>query len=214
MSEDLSKLKDIIRTNIRNIKEVADALVHIREKLLATEETVAELVNRVEGIESRAIPTTSDGIRMFGVVSNENTVATSPRTPDLDVEESDLGALIAQHPKWLRPFSVQAELEKHDLEVEILRLRRSSTGYLRVLRLSNGSEWGYIEEMSYERYARVSLLKEVFEMKDERSLGSSDPLISNWTTAWVYEPVRLQSLQRGARWEILQKGVLVTETAE
>lgn len=214
MSEDLSKLKDIIRTNIRNIKEVADALVYIREKLLATEETVSELVNKVEGIESRATPTTSEGIRMFGVASNESAVATSAGTPDLDVEESELGPLIAQHPKWLRPFSVQAELEKHDLEVETLRLRRSSTGYLRILRLSNGSEWGYIEEMSYERYARVTLLKEVFEMKEERSRGPSNPLISNWKTAWVFEPMKLQSLQRGARWEILQKGILVTEGAE
>lgn len=213
MAEDLTKLKEIIRTNIRNIKEVADALVHVREKLLATEETVAELVNRVECIESRSSSTTAEGVRLFGVSSNEG-AAPSTRTPDLDVEESELGELIAQHPKWLRPFSIQAELEKHDLEVETLRLRRSSTGYLRILRLSNGTEWAYIEEISYERYARVSLLKEIFEIKRETDPMAKNTLISNWTTAWVYEPVKLQSLQRGARWEILQKGVLVTEATK
>lgn len=210
MSDDFSKLKDIIRTNIRNIKEVADALVYMREKLLATEETVAELVNRVESVETRSSPTTAEGVRMFGVSSNES-AASSAGTPDLDVEESELGGLIAQHPRWLRPFSVQAELEKHDLEVETLRLRRSSTGYLRILRLSNGTEWAYIEEMSYERFTRVSLLKEIFEIKGEEDPKTKMAIISNWTTAWVYEPVKLQSLQRGARWEILQKGVLVTE---
>ena len=201
MSEDLSKLKDIIRTNIRNIKEVADTLVYVRERLLATEETVSELMDRVEKIEGRTGPSTSDGVRMFGVSSNQSDTIVSG-TPDLDIEPSELGQIIFQHPRWLRPFSVQAELEKHDLEVETLRLRRSSSGYIRILRLSNGTEWAYFEELSFERYSRLPLLRKVFDLKNPNT---------EWSKAIVEEPVKLQSLQRGARWEIIAKGKLFTE---
>lgn len=201
MSEDISKLKDIIRTNIRNIKEVADTLVYVRERLLATEETVAELIDRVEQVEGRTGPTTSDGVRMFGVGSNQSDASVGG-TPDLDVDPSELGQLIVQHPRWLRPFSVQAELEKHELEVETLRLRRSSSGYMRVLRLSNGTEWAYFEEISFERYSRLPLLRQVFELNNQNS---------EWSYACVEDPLKLQSLQRGARWEIIAKGKLFTE---
>jgi hypothetical protein len=201
MTEDLSKLKDIIRTNIRNIKEVADTLVHIREKLLATEETVAEIINRVEVLEKKTVATTTEGVRIFGVANNQLDTAVN-NTPELDIESLELGELIAQHPRWLRPFSIQAELEKHELEIETLRLRRSSAGYMRVIRLSNGTEWGYLEEISFERYSRLTLLNQVFD------LNSTD---STWNTAWVNNPIKLQSLQRGARWEIIAKGELITE---
>ena len=201
MSEDLSKLKDIIRTNIRNIKEVADTLVYVRERLLATEETVAELIDRVEQVEGRTGPTTSDGVRMFGVGSNQSDTSVGG-TPDLDMEPSDLGQIIVQHPRWLRPFSVQAELEKHELEVETLRLKRSSSGYMRVVRLSNGTEWAYFEEISFERYSRLPLLRQVFDLDNPNS---------EWSSAWVEDPIKLQSLQRGARWEIIAKGKLFTE---
>lgn len=201
MSEDLSKLKDIIRTNIRNIKEVADTLVYVRERLLATEETVAELIDRVEQVEGRTGPTTSDGVRMFGVGSNQSDASVGG-TPDLDVDPSELGQLIVQHPRWLRPFSVQAELEKHELEVETLRLRRSSSGYMRVVRLSNGTEWAYFEAISFERYSRLGLLRQVFDLTSPTS---------EWSSAWVEDPIKLQSLQRGARWEIIAKGKLFTE---
>jgi hypothetical protein len=201
MSEDLSKLKDIIRTNIRNIKEVADTLVYVRERLLATEETVSELMDRVEKMEGRTAPSTSDGVRMFGVSSNKTDTVVSG-TLDLDIEPSELGQIIFQHPKWLRPFSVQAELEKHELEVETLRLRRSSSGYIRILRLSDGTEWAYFEELSFERYTRLPLLGKVFELKNPNT---------EWSNAIVEEPVKLQSLQRGARWEIIAKGKLFTE---
>jgi hypothetical protein len=201
MSEDLSKLKDIIRSNIRNIKEVADTLVYVREMLLATQETVAELIDRVELIEGRSGPTTSDGVRMFGVGSNQSDTSVGG-APDLDIEPSELGQIIVQHPRWLRPFSVQAELEKHELEVETLRLRRSSSGYMRVLRLSNGTEWAYFEEISFERYSRLPLLRQVFELNNQNS---------EWSYACVEDPLKLQSLQRGARWEIIAKGKLFTE---
>lgn len=201
MSDDLSKLKDIIRTNIRNIKEVADTLVYVRESLLATQETVAELIDRVELIEGRSGPTTSDGVRMFGVGGTQSDTSAGG-TPDLDMEPSELGQVIVQHPRWLRPFSVQAELEKHDLEVVTLRLRRSSSGYMRVLRLSNGTEWAYIEEISFERYSRLPLLRQVFELNNQNS---------EWSSACVENAVKLQSLQRGARWEIIAKGKLITE---
>jgi len=201
MSEDLSKLKDIIRTNIRNIKEVADTLVYVRERLLATEETVSELMDRVEKMEGRTGLSTSDGVRMFGVSSNQSDTVVSG-TPDLDIEPSEIGQIIFQHPKWLRPFSVQAELEKHELEVETLRLRRSSSGYIRILRLSDGTEWAYVEGLSFERYTRLPLLGKVFDLKNPNT---------EWSNAIVEEPVKLQSLQRGARWEIIAKGTLFTE---
>jgi len=201
MSEDLSKLKDIIRTNIRNIKEVADSLLHLKEKLSATEETVAEVVNKLENIESKSGPITNDGIRMFGVSSNEANAAVAG-IPDLDLDHSELGKIIAQHPNWLRPFSVVAELEKHELDAEILRLKRSSSGYMRIIKLSNGTEWAYLEEISFDRYSRLVLLQQVFDIIS---------LNAKWSTAWVKEPVKLQSLQKGARWEIMTKGKLITE---
>lgn len=201
MSEDLSKLKDIIRSNIRNIKEVADTLIFTREKLIATQETVAEILDRVEHLESKTVPTTSDGVKMYGVGRNIADTTVSG-TPDLDLDASELGQLIGQHPRWLRPFSIQAELEKHELEVETIRIRRSSSGYMRVIRLSNGTEWAYLEEISFERYSRLALLREVFDI---------DSLNSNWSSAWVDEPIKLQSLQKGARWEIITKGKLFAE---
>ncbi|MCP9807884.1 hypothetical protein KBY58_00340 [Cyanobium sp. HWJ4-Hawea] len=201
MSEELSKLKDIIRVNIRNVKEVADTLVYVRERLLATEEVVAELISRVEEVESRRGPTTSDGVRMFGVGANQSE-SNARGAPDLDIDKAELVQIIVQHPKWLRPFSVQAELEKHELEVETLRLRRSSSGYMRVVRLSNGTEWAYLEEMSFERFSHLTLLRQVFDLSSARS---------EWASAWVEDPIKLQSLQRGARWEIVGKGKLITE---
>ena len=202
MIDDLSKIKDIIRSNIRNIKEVADTLIFEREKLIATQETVAEILDRLEKLESKTVPTTSDGVKMFGVVSNKSDTSVGG-TPDLDLESSELAQLIGQHPQWLRPFSVQAELEKHELEVETIRLRRSSSGYMRVIRLSNGTEWAYLEEISFERYSRLALLREVFDINRSNS---------DWSSAWVDEPIKLQSLQRGSRWEIITKGKLFTES--
>jgi len=205
MAEDLTKLKEIIRSNIRNIKEIADALVYVREKLLATQETVDELMTRVEGLELKKSGANIDGVPVFSVGNSENSQVGN-RTPELDAEEAEIGELIAQHPKWLRPFSVQAELEKHEIEVETLRLRRSTTGYLRVIRLTNGTEWAYFENMSYDRYSRMPLLKDVFDLS---SRGKGE--VVTWSSAIIEKPVRLQALQRGARWEILAKGLLVCE---
>ena len=206
MAEDLTKLKEIIRSNIRNIKEVADALVYVREKLLATQETVDELMTRVEGLELKRSGANIDGVPVFSVGNSENSLV-SNRTLELDADEAEIGTLIAQHPKWLRPFSVQAELEKHDLEVETLRLRRSTTGYLRVIRLTNGSEWAYFENMSYDRYTRMPLLKDVFDLS-----SSGKDTEGRWSSALIEKPVRLQALQRGARWEILGKGLIICES--
>jgi len=206
MAEDLTKLKEIIRSNIRNIKEVADALVYVREKLLATQETVDELMTRVEGLELKRSGASLDGVPVFTVGNSENSQVGN-RTLELDADEAEIGTLIAQHPKWLRPFSVQAELEKHDLEVETLRLRRSTTGYLRVIRLTNGSEWAYFENISYDRYMRLPLLKDVFDLS-----SSGKDAEGRWSSALIEKPVRLQALQRGARWEILGKGLLVCES--
>jgi len=205
MAEDLTKLKEIIRSNIRNIKEIADALVYVREKLLATQETVDELMTRVEGLELKKSGANIDGVPVFSVGNSENSQVGN-RTPELEAEEAEIGELIAQHPKWLRPFSVQAELEKHEIEVETLRLRRSTTGYLRVIRLTNGTEWAYFENMSYDRYSRMPLLKDVFDLS---SRGKGE--VVTWSSAIIEKPVRLQALQRGARWEILAKGLLVCE---
>jgi len=206
MAEDLTKLKEIIRSNIRNIKEVADTLVYVREKLLATQETVDELMTRVEGLELKRSGASLDGVPVFTVGNSENSQVGN-RTLELDADEAEIGTLIAQHPKWLRPFSVQAELEKHDLEVETLRLRRSTTGYLRVIRLTNGSEWAYFENISYDRYMRLPLLKDVFDLS-----SSGKDAEGRWSSALIEKPVRLQALQRGARWEILGKGLLVCES--
>lgn len=203
MAEDLAKLKEIIRKNISSIKEVADALVNVRDKLLATEQTVSEIITRVERLELNNAPTTSDGVRMFGVTSNSY-VQADPSAVELDIESGELSELILQHPTWLRPFTLPAELEKHEPEAEVIRLKRSSSGYLRVIRLSNGSEWGYFEEISIGRFTRLPLLQEVFVQE------MGQPI---WNSAWVSKPLKLQALQRGARWEIVGKGTIMTDRA-
>jgi len=205
--DELSKLKDIIRANIKNIKEVADNLVYLREKFFAMDEVIEELLGRVESLESKTASTVSStGVKMFGV----GVTASSPTQTvnDLDLSLEDLKELIIQHPSWLRPFSVLAELEKHELEVDTIRLRRSPSGYLRVVRISDGTEWAYFENMSRDRFSRLPLLKEIFVFGSE--LGSQ--AVEDWCTAWVATPSRLQSLQRGARWEILEPGQLLIES--
>jgi len=205
--DELSKLKDIIRANIKNIKEVADNLVYLREKFLSMDEVIEELLGRVESLESKTASTVSStGVKMFGV----GVTASSPSQTvnDLDLSLEDLKELIIQHPSWLRPFSVLAELEKHELEVDTIRLRRSPSGYLRVVRISDGTEWAYFETMSRDRFARLPLLKEIFVFGSE--LRSQ--VVEDWCTAWVSIPSRLQSLQRGARWEILEPGQLLIES--
>lgn len=199
---DVSQLREIVRLNIRNIKEVADALINVREMLLATQETVEEVLHRVERLEGSQHPTTSDGVKMYAAGSNDR-LSENAAFPELDVDVADLTGLILQHPSWLRPFSVLAEIEKHQLESETLRLRRTSSGYLRVIRLTNGTEWAYFEAISNDRFTRLKLLSEVF-----------DPIAKpeNWMSAWVSQPVKLQSLQKGARWEILVKGKLIVES--
>jgi len=162
-------------------------------------------MTRGEGLELKKSGANIDGVPVFSVGNSENSQVGN-RTPELDAEEAEIGELIAQHPKWLRPFSVQAELEKHEIEVETLRLRRSTTGYLRVIRLTNGTEWAYFENMSYDRYSRMPLLKDVFDLS---SRGKGE--VVTWSSAIIEKPVRLQALQRGARWEILAKGLLVCE---
>lgn len=202
MTEDLSKLKEIIRANIRNIKEVADALVQLREKAQATEETVSEVLDRIEQLENSNLGRTQSGVRMFGVNSNSISLANSLDAPDLDLEGSDLSELISQHPSWLRPFSVPAEIEKHGLDGDIFRIKRSSAGYLRVVRLSNGTEWAYFEAISADRFSRIPLLGQLFDFNGDQE---------SWSTAWVSEPLRLQSLQKGSRWEVLGRGKFCVE---
>jgi hypothetical protein len=204
MAEDLSKLKEIIRNNIRSTKEITEALFNVKEKMLATQETVGEILNRLDQLEA-GNTNTIDGVRVFSV-GNSETGEKSSRTPDLDIEQAELRELITQHPRWLRPFSVLAELEKHELEVETLRFRRSTVGYLRVIKLVDGSEWAYFEQMTYERFSRMPLLKEIFEINSREAITTA-----KWSTAFIDEPVRLQALQKGSRWELLNKGTLITE---
>ena len=205
--DELSRLKDIIRANIKNIKEVADNLVYLREKFFAMDEVIEELLGRVESLESKtASSVSSTGVKMFGVGGNAS--SSTQVTNDLDLTIEDLKEIIIQHPSWLRPFSVLAELEKHELEVDTIRLRRSPSGYLRVIRITDGTEWAYFENMSRDRFTRLPLLKEIFVIGPEETSQGDE----RWSTAWVSTPSRLQSLQRGARWEILEPGKLLIES--
>jgi hypothetical protein len=204
MAEDLSKLREIIRNNIRSTKEITEELLNVKEKMLATQETVGEILNRLDQLEA-GNTNTIDGVRVFSV-GNSETGEKSSRTPDLDIDQAELRELITQHPRWLRPFSVLAELEKHELEVETLRFRRSTVGYLRVIKLVDGSEWAYFEQMTYERFSRMPLLKEIFEINSREAITTA-----KWSTAFIDEPVRLQALQKGSRWELLNKGTIITE---
>ncbi len=140
-----------------------------------------------------------------GVASVSPTASQSLQA--LDMEQDALPELIMQHPSWLRPFTVSAELEKHELEEDIYRLTRSKSGYLRVIRLINGTEWAYFEEMTKDRFLRIPLLSEIYsDTSNKEELA--------WATAWTVKPLKLQTLQRGARWEILDFGEYVSQPFE
>ena len=204
MADGYQKLKDILRSNIKAVQDLADNLFFVREKLAATEETVADLLARVEELE--AIPSSGvvDGVRAFSATSGSSAAPATHQLQALDLEPEALPCLIMQHPSWLRPFSVVAEVEYHQLEEDSFRLLRSKTGYLRVIRLGNGTEWAYFEEMSKERFQRIPLLSKIFA-------DSEGKYEFSWARAWTSTPLRLQTLQRGSRWEILELGQYVSE---
>ena len=203
MAEDFQRFKDILRSNIKAVKDVADNLFYVRDKLEATQETVEELLQRVENLEAKRPPTQVGGVVAFSAGSASGSSLSSHQLQALDLEPELLQDLISQHPNWLRAFTVEAELEKHELEVDTFRLARSKAGYLRVIRLSNGSEWAYFEVMSRERFLRIPLLAQIF-------LNSS-PDEMDWMKAWTSKPIRLQTLQRGSRWEVYEFGQYNTE---
>ena len=192
---------DECRRIIYSVKDLADNLLILKEKLRTAEDTIAEILDKIEKLECGSNFKSNDGVKMFRVNSNES-YATVARIPDLDLDQSELSQIIIQHPNWLKPFSVQAELEKNDSNEEKLRIKKSSSGYLKVVRLSNGTEWAFFEEMSFERYSRLILLRKIFEIQNNNK---------KWSSAWVKEPVKLISLQKGARWEIIMNGKLFTE---
>lgn len=207
MTEEFQKLKDILRSNIKAIKDVADNLFYVKDKLDATQETVADLIVRVEELESKGSISSVGGVMAFNAAGSTVSTSTPLTLQALDLEEEALPELIMQHPSWLRPFTVLAELEKHELEEDIYRLIRSQSGYLRVIRLVNGMEWAYFEEMTKERFLRIPLLSEIFsDIEHTKEL--------EWGTAWTVKPIRLQALQRGARWEILDIGQYVSATIQ
>ncbi len=204
MSDEYQKLKDILRSNIKAVKDVTDNLFYVKDKLDATQETVADLLARVEELEANPSSGVVDGVRAFSATSGSSAATVSQQMQALDLEPEALPALIMQHPSWLRPFSVVAEVEYHQLEQDSFRLLRSKTGYLRVIRLSNGTEWAYFEEMSKERFQRIPLLSKIFADSEEKYEFS-------WATAWTSTPLRLQTLQRGSRWEVIELGHYVSE---
>lgn len=204
MDADLAKLKDVLKSHMNRLKEVVDSLIFFREKLLATETVVVELVNRVEKLESTVGKYTSDGVRIFDVPVGVSTSAV-PSHLELDIKRQELPGLILQHPQWLRPFSIKVELEKTESDEEKIFVKRSSTGYLWVVRLKDGTEWAYFEQISRDRFDRLPLLQKIFHPIQACSN-------SNWTNAWVAEPVRLQPLQRGARWVVLELGKVLSES--
>lgn len=198
MADDYQRLKDILRSNVKAVKDVADNLFYVRDKLEATQETVEELLQRVEGLEAKKTSTQIGGVAAFNAGSSLGSSAASHQIQALDLEPEQLPDLISQHPTWLRPFTVEAELEKHELEEDFFRLARSKAGYLRVIRLTDGSEWAYFETMSGERFLRLPLLAQVFI--------NSSPDVTNFMQVWTDKPVRLQTLQRGSRWEVYEYG--------
>ena len=207
MPDEYQKLKDILRTNIKAVKDVTDNLFYVRDKLDATQETVADLLARVEELEANPSSGVVDGVRAFSATSGSSAATVTQQLQALDLEPEALPDLIMQHPSWLRPFSVAAEVEYHQLEEDSFRLLRSKMGYLRVIRLSNGTEWAYFEEMSNERFQRIPLLSKIF-------MDSAGKYELSWARAWTSIPLRLQTLQRGSRWEILELGQYVSERGE
>ena len=206
MSAEIQKLKEILRANIKQVKNLAENLFYLRDKLEATQETVEQLVNRVENLE-RNNPNQAQEqgiVRSFAATDGVSSAHQTTNSQALDLEEHELPELIIQHPSWLRPFSVTAEVEKHSLEEEVYRLIRSTNGYLRVVRLTNGSEWAYFEQMSQERFLRIPLLREIYH-------GEQLWTESSLSYIWSSRPAKLQTLQRGSRWELVENGELISE---
>ena len=128
MPDEYQKLKDILRSNIKAVKDVTDNLFYVKDKLDATQETVADLLARVEELESNPSSGVVDGVRAFSATSGSSTATVTHQLQALDLDPEALPDLIMQHPSWLRPFSVEAEVEYHQLEEESFRLLRSKTG--------------------------------------------------------------------------------------
>ena len=206
MSAEIQKLKEILRANIKQVKSLAENLFYLRDKLEATQETVEQLFNRIEQLEKNS-PSQPQGpgvIRSFATTDGMSSSHQTSNSHALDLEEHELPELIIQHPTWLRPFSITAEVEKHSLEEEVYRFIRSTSGYLRVVRLTDGSEWAYFEQMSQERFLRIPLLREIYH-------GEQLQAESTLSYIWSSKPAKLQTLQRGSRWELLENGELISE---
>ena len=55
MPDEYQRLKDILRSNIKAVKDVTDNLFYVKDKLDATQDTVADLLARVEELEANLL---------------------------------------------------------------------------------------------------------------------------------------------------------------
>lgn len=198
MPEDLSRIKEVIKANMRNIQELSDIVIEVKKKVVEIEEITAGVLNRLDKVEGIRGFIGDEGVRMFASPGGSSP-SNSSTSPVLDLEPEELGGIISQHPTWLRAFSINTELERVEDETERVRLKRSSSGYVRVIRLENGSEWAYIDEMPIDRFKRLPLLSSIFTADAENPL---------WNTAWTETAAQVQTLLKGARWEVVCGGKL------
>jgi hypothetical protein len=199
MKSSKTGIRNILYDNIKDMKQLTLKIIDISKKLDSLECTVRYIYSKLE-ISENSNSDLSSGIKSFPVPHESLLHNYSSTQRSLDSSRDELKDIIYQHPGWLKSFSITAELQKKLGNEKQVRLIRSSSGYIKVIRLTDGSEWAYIEPMKIERFKRILLLNEAFEHLD---LSTKENL-----TVFVTSPIKVQPLQKSMLWEITCLGKL------
>ncbi|MFN9622586.1 MAG: hypothetical protein ACK587_07115 [Cyanobacteriota bacterium] len=199
MKSNKTGIRNILYDNIKDMKQLTLKIIDISKKLDNLECTVKYIYSKLE-ISENSNSDLSSGIKSFPVPHESLLHNYSSTQRSLDSSRDELKDIIYQHPGWLKSFSITAELQKKQGNEKQVRLIRSSSGYIKVIRLTDGSEWAYIEPMKIERFKRILLLNEAFEHLD---LSTKENL-----TVFVTSPIKVQPLQKSMLWEITCLGKL------
>jgi hypothetical protein len=197
MQSNLTKLRDIVSRNIKDMRILADKLISTMETVGNLEETLSRVHQKIDLIEKNRVHA-SPGVKVFSISQDSLSENATVNQLSLDSNPDELRDLISQHPNWLRPFAINAELHRRNDTEDRIKIIRSSSGYMRVIRLLNGSEWSYIEPMRSERFNRIPMLKKIFE--------TPETVLSQESTIFVVTPLKIQPLQKSVLWEIICNG--------
>jgi hypothetical protein len=197
--DNMSMIRNIVHNNIHDLKILSEKLLSTIERVSILEESITQIYLKFELMQGNQT-LGSSGVKGFAVSHDSHTESINSAQISIDLSPDDLQQIIHQHPNWLRPFAICAELQKKDDSDDSIRLIRSASGYMKVVRLSNGSEWSYIEPMKIERFHRIPMLKDIFKVP--ASLPRQE------STVFVTSPLKVQPLHKTVLWEILGNGIV------